>query len=49
MIHYLFNNIFIEGQAKDQIDPNNFTYPINGDNEHILLFLLDIYDKVTNI
>jgi hypothetical protein len=49
MIHFLFNNIFLEGQNKDittQESNNQYTFPINADNEHVLLFLLDIYDKV---
>ncbi len=45
MIHFLFNNIFLEGQHKDA-DPNNYSFPINNENDHVLLYLLDIYDKV---
>jgi len=48
MIHYLFNNIFIENQ-EENIKKNassTFSYPINADNDYILLYLLDLYDKV---
>jgi hypothetical protein len=49
MIHYLFNNIFLEGQNKEVTQDTNsggYKFPINTDNEHVLLYLLDIYDKV---
>lgn len=48
MIHYLFNNIFIETENKNNLD-EKLNYPINNENEHILLYALDIYDKAQSI
>lgn len=48
MIHYLFNNIFLESPLSDGIK-DNFVFPINTDNEHLLLYLLDIYDKAQSM
>jgi len=55
MIHCLFNNIFMESNnninnslIREQASDNNkgFLFPISGDNEHILLYLIDLYEKV---
>jgi hypothetical protein len=48
MIHYLFNNIFLESPLKDQ-NKDNFVFPINPENEHLLLYVLDIYDKAQSL
>jgi len=55
MIHCLFNNIFMESNnnvnnslLREQASDNNkgFLFPISGDNEHIILYLIDLYEKV---
>jgi hypothetical protein len=48
MIHYLFNNIFLESPLKDQ-NKDNYVFPINSENEHLLLYVLDIYDKAQSL
>ncbi len=48
MIHYLFNNIFLESPLKDQ-NKENFVFPINPENEHLLLYVLDLYDKAQSL
>ncbi len=48
MIHYLFNNIFLESPLKDQ-NKDNYVFPIHSDNEHLLLYVLDIYDKAQSL
>ena len=45
MIHMLFNNVFIESPNEGNSLKDNLNYPINQENDHILLFLLDLYDK----
>ena len=45
MIHMLFNNVFIESPNDGNSLKENLNYPINQDNDHVLLFLLDLYDK----
>ena len=46
MIHMLFNNVFIETSNDGNNSlKDNYNYPINNDNDHVLLFLLDMYDK----
>jgi hypothetical protein len=46
MIHYLFNNIFIESPNQSvKGGKDNLAYPINSDNDQMLLYLLDVYDK----
>ena len=45
MIHMLFNNVFIESPNEGNSLQENFNYPINQENDHVLLFLLDLYDK----
>ena len=45
MIHMLFNNVFIESPNDGNSLKDNLNYPINQENDHILLFLLDLYDK----
>lgn len=46
MIHLLFNNIFIESpNNQSSLNKENLAYPISTENEHLLLYLLDIYDK----
>ena len=45
MIHMLFNNVFIESPNQGNSLKDNFNYPINQDNDHVLLYLLDLYDK----
>lgn len=57
MIHYLFNNLFLEGNSNKEIkNPtkdnttnnfHNFNFPINPENDYVLLYLLDLYNKVT--
>ena len=54
MIHCLFNNIFMESNnnlnnsiIRDKASDNKgFLFPISGDNEHIILYLIDLYHKV---
>jgi hypothetical protein len=48
MIHFLFNNIFLESPIKEQ-NQENFVFPINSENEHLLLYVLDIYDKAQSL
>lgn len=45
MIHMLFNNVFVESPNQGNSFKDNFNYPINQDNDHVLLYLLDLYDK----
>jgi len=45
MIHMLFNNVFIESPNQGNSLKDNFNYPINTDNEHVLLYFIDLYDK----
>ena len=45
MIHMLFNNVFIESPNEGNSLKENLNFPINQDNDHVLLFLLDLYDK----
>ena len=53
MIHCLFNNIFMESNnnvnnsiLREQVNENKgFMFPITGDNEHILLYLIELYEK----
>ena len=45
MIHMLFNNVFIESANDGNSLQENLNYPINQENDHVLLFLLDLYDK----
>ncbi len=56
MIHCLFNNVFLETDSKNNVnDPDSsknekkLNYTINSENEHILLYALDIYDKAQSI
>jgi hypothetical protein len=48
MIHVLFNNVFVEKQMNIEKD-KDLAYPINSDNEHVLLYALDVYDKAQSI
>ena len=48
MIHYLFNNIFLENPTKTP-NKENYVFPINPENEHLLLFVIDIYDKAQSL
>jgi hypothetical protein len=41
----LFNNVFIESPNEGNSLKENLNFPINQDNDHVLLFLLDLYDK----
>lgn len=41
----LFNNVFVESPNQGNSLKDNFNYPINQDNDHVLLYLLDLYDK----
>lgn len=45
MIHMLFNNVFIESPNEGNSLKENLNFPINQENDHVLLFFLDIYDK----
>ena len=46
MLHMLFNNVFIEAPNDGNNSlQENLNYPINQDNDHVLLFLMDLYDK----
>ena len=45
MIHMLFNNVFIESPNEGNILKENLNFPINQENDHVLLFMLDLYDK----
>jgi hypothetical protein len=45
MIHMLFNNIFVESPNQGNSMKDSYCYPINQENEHVLLFLIDLYDK----
>lgn len=45
MIHMLFNNVFIESPNEGNSLKDNVNFPINQENEHALLFMLDLYDK----
>ena len=44
MLHMLFNNVFIESPNDNSLK-ENLNFPINQENEHVLLFMLDLYDK----
>lgn len=47
MIHFLFNNIFLEGNSTNNKEKNQkYVFPITNENDHLLLLLLDMYDKV---
>ena len=39
------NNSILREQASDN-NNKGFLFPISGDNEHILLYLIDLYEKV---
>ena len=41
----LFNNVFIESPNEGNSLKENLNFPINQENDHVLLFFLDIYDK----
>ena len=41
MIHMLFNNVFIESPNQGNSLKDNFNYPINQDNDHVLLYLVN--------
>ena len=41
----LFNNVFIESQNEGNSLKENLNFPINQENDHVLLFMLDLYDK----
>ena len=45
MIHMLFNNVFIESPNDGNSLKENLNFPINPENDHVLLFMLDLYDK----
>lgn len=45
MIHMLFNNVFIESPNEGNSLKENLNFPINQENDHVLLFMLDLYDK----
>ena len=46
MLHMLFNNVFVEAPNDGNNSlQNNLNYPINQENDHVLLFLMDLYDK----
>ena len=45
MIHMLFNNVFIESPNDGNSLKENLNFPINQENDHVLLFMLDLYDK----
>ena len=46
MLHMLFNNVFVESPNDGNNSlQENLNYPINQENEHVLLFLMDLYDK----
>ena len=47
MIHYLFNNIFLENSNNTSQNNNqeNFKFLIDEENDLVLLSILDIYDK----
>lgn len=52
MIHYLFNNIFIENpnnKSQNVSIKDNLAFPINDDNELILFAILDTYDKAQQL
>ena len=57
MIHCLFNNIFMESNnnlnnslIREQASDNKgFMFPISGENEHLILYLIDLYQKVNKI
>ena len=57
MIHFLFNNLFMEdGNAKAvnnsynvKNNKENIVFPITEDNENVLLYLLDLYEKSQQI
>ena len=41
----LFNNVFIESPNQGNSLKDNFNYPINTENDHVLLYFIDLYDK----
>ena len=45
MIHMLFNNVFVESPNDGNSLKENLNFPINQENDHVLLFMLDLYDK----
>ena len=45
MLHMLFNNVFIESPNEGNSLKENLNFPINQENDHVLLFMLDLYDK----
>ena len=48
MLHMLFNNVFVEApnEGNNSLqEKDNLNYPINQENDHVLLFLMDLYDK----
>ena len=45
MLHMLFNNVFVESPNQGNSFKDSLNYPINQDNDHVLLSMLDLYDK----
>ena len=48
MLHYLFNNIFIENPNNNSKNLNvkdNLNFPINDENDIALFSMLDMFDK----
>ena len=45
MLHMLFNNVFVESPNQGNSFKDSLNYPINQDNDHVLLYMLDLYDK----
>lgn len=48
MLHYLFNNIFIENpnnKSQNLQVKDNLNFPINEENDLVLFSMLDVYDK----
>jgi hypothetical protein len=49
MIHYLFNNIFLENVSQKAQAKDGYVFPINTENEYLLLYAIDIYDKAQSL
>lgn len=52
MIHYLFNNIFLENpnnKSQNVSIKDNLAFPINEENELSLLAILDTFEKAQQI
>lgn len=52
MLHYLFNNIFIENpnnKSQNLQIKDNLAFPINDENDLILFSMLDIFDKAQQL